>query len=429
MDEIIKETDVNKTEQNNQDTESVNSQDDTIDEFKKNSEEPTVNEVDDNNQETIGDTIEIQNTLINPKKLKKKRITLKIIISFFVIISFSLISVFLINFLPVKFTEKRIKNIGEITLESENLIIIAEESYDNLSDVQKERVNNINSLKDARSSFDRITKTIKVIDAIGEVKLNSTSKQLIKSARNAYASCSADEKKQINNYTVLIEAENEYSDLMIKDVENLIDSIGKVTLNNLNIMDKAEDAYKSLSDTQKAKVKNYNKLVEAKEEAKKLKEEKLQSLLSKFEVSYDEVTDATFYTPSVTPKYINSRCFILPYIVDTNYSYDLFRLKITYTGNDWVFFKKIIFSVDDKITVKYFDYYSITRKVCWGNVVEYIDIVADDYIELLKSIATSKKTIVRFVGDDYRHDFTISSSDKKAIQETIQAYEFMKSID
>ena len=45
-------------------------------------------------------------------------------------------------------------------------------------------------------------------------------------------------------------------------------------------------------------------------------------------------------------------------------------------------------------------------------------------IEMLKAIANSKETIVRFQGDNYHYDLTVSASDKKAIKEVLTAYEY-----
>ena len=45
-------------------------------------------------------------------------------------------------------------------------------------------------------------------------------------------------------------------------------------------------------------------------------------------------------------------------------------------------------------------------------------------IEMLQAIADSEETIVRFQGDNYHYDLTISASDKKAIQSVLTAYEY-----
>ena len=45
---------------------------------------------------------------------------------------------------------------------------------------------------------------------------------------------------------------------------------------------------------------------------------------------------------------------------------------------------------------------------------------------MLKEIAASKETIVRFQGEHYRYDLTIKASDKTAINDVLTAYEALK---
>ncbi len=76
----------------------------------------------------------------------------------------------------------------------------------------------------------------------------------------------------------------------------------------------------------------------------------------------------------------------------------------------------------------YYGYNDVVREVDWGDVFEYADKTADKGdLEMLRAIADSKETIVRFEGDDYIHDFTVSDSDKKAIRETLKVYDALAS--
>ena len=47
-------------------------------------------------------------------------------------------------------------------------------------------------------------------------------------------------------------------------------------------------------------------------------------------------------------------------------------------------------------------------------------------IEIFWAIANSTQTIVRFEGDEYYYDFTVSTEDKDAIREVLTAYEALK---
>ena len=45
---------------------------------------------------------------------------------------------------------------------------------------------------------------------------------------------------------------------------------------------------------------------------------------------------------------------------------------------------------------------------------------------MLRAIDDSTETIIRFEGDDYYHDLTVTNSDKAAIREALDAYEALK---
>ena len=94
-----------------------------------------------------------------------------------------------------------------------------------------------------------------------------------------------------------------------------------------------------------------------------------------------------------------------------------------YTDDGWVFFKKITFACDDQRFYKVFSYYDVVRDNGGGDVWEYIDMdVNASEINILEAIAGSEKTIIRFEGDDYYRDFTVSAKDKEAIRFTLDLY-------
>ena len=143
----------------------------------------------------------------------------------------------------------------------------------------------------------------------------------------------------------------------------------------------------------------------------------------------DRVQNMKFYTPKVI-KYYDSdtwaadiRCFVVPYIGMDDSSCWL-RLLYNYTSDDWVFFKKVTFAIDGERYYESFNYFDIVHDNEGGDVWEYIDVeVSESDIELLKKIANSTETIVRFEGDDYSYDFTIPEADKQAIRDVITVYD------
>ena len=157
----------------------------------------------------------------------------------------------------------------------------------------------------------------------------------------------------------------------------------------------------------------------------KIKERRTQ-LLASFISERDEVQDLTWYTPSSAPKYVNDRCAIYPYLSKTDSGTVSLRLKVVYTGDNWLFLSGVIFDIDGQNNLLSYaqgDYY---RDNAWGDVWEVIDKEANETDKnLLRSVANSEKTIIRFQGSLYHYDMTVSQAEKKAIQDTLELAEYL----
>lgn len=104
------------------------------------------------------------------------------------------------------------------------------------------------------------------ISAIGTV--TSESKDAIEEARLAYDALSEEQKKLVENYSVLTDAEEALAginkDIEAADaVEEKINAIGTVTIHSCNKIKAARTAYNALTDSQKAYVDNIAQLTDA----------------------------------------------------------------------------------------------------------------------------------------------------------------------
>lgn len=152
-------------------------------------------------------------------------------------------------------------------------------------------------------------------------------------------------------------------------------------------------------------------------EAKEAKQEKA---LSKLKSKYDQFDEVTWYEPQCAPKYINANAFYI-YIGKNEYTSWL-RWKMVYFGDDWIFFDKIIINVDGENYTKTFDYSEVNRDNN-ADVWEYVDIsVSNSDQELLEKIANSKKTTIRFQGDQHHYDREITQNEKYGITDVLTAY-------
>ena len=213
--------------------------------------------------------------------------------------------------------ENMIDAIGTVTLESFGKIEAAESAYSKLSDTQKALVKNYNVLENARAEYDKLKAeadkeeadkaaaagVTKQIEEIGEVTLEK--EEVVKAARSAYDALTEDQKAYVTEDTLklLTDAEKRIEELKAEEeeaasnVENLIQAIGKVTLESLDKIEAAENAYNELTDTQKALVDNYDVLTAARAEYDKLKEaadkEEAEKAAAKVETLIEEIGEVT----------------------------------------------------------------------------------------------------------------------------------------
>ena len=165
-----------------------------------------------------------------------------------------------------------------VTVESENEINLALDAYKALDVRQQKKVTNYQELADAQAALKLAKENAVVIkavedkiDAIGTVENNASSKVKIDLARSAYDNLDKALQPSVKNYQKLVDAEERYALLKANaaDLEkaqpviDMIDNIGKVTLNSKLRIEAAEKAYEQLTPSQRELVTNHDKLVEA----------------------------------------------------------------------------------------------------------------------------------------------------------------------
>ncbi len=334
-----------------------------------------------------------------------------------------------------KAADALIEQIGIVSLETGDAkIVAAEKAVDALISEHREELDNLDKLEAARETYDQLVLDSKVkavedaINAIGAITLESA--EAIEKAREAYDNSDEDVKNVVSNYATLEKAEAEISSLRVNQVIALIDKIGTVTLNSGDAIDTADEVYKKLNDSDKEKVTNYGKLTAAKTTLKELKaadrQKRIKAALAGFNSKHDKVTGNTFYKSKNYPKYIDTRSYVLPYIGE-NDGHFWVRLKFNYTGDDWIFWEELTFLIDGERYYKTVGYSNVERDNDSGDVWEYYDYnPSSTDMEMLEKIANSKETIVRFEGDRYRYDLTVSAEDKAAIKQVVAAYKIME---
>ena len=338
--------------------------------------------------------------------------------------------------------EELINSIGTVSLGSLDAIQAAEDAVSNLSEEDLRHLDGKEILENARITYNDllVAHVEELIAAIGTVSISTKCEEAISLARDEYEALEDSLKSKVENFEVLTSAENSLCDLRVQKVQDLIASIGDVTLDKKELIDKAHDAYSALPKDVKDKVNNYSVLSDARvtilnltaeaNRQQRLEEERVyKAALNNFELETDKIDGITWYYHTTMPDYIDIRSYVLPYI-GARSSYSWICIRYNYTGDDWIFFEDVTVWIDGTIYEKEFDYYDITRDNDGGEVWEYTDVVVegwdiDDNLEMLREIADSDETIVRFEGDDYQYDLTVSAKDKAAIRDVLTVYDYL----
>ncbi|MDO4439091.1 MAG: hypothetical protein Q4B86_06585 [Eubacteriales bacterium] len=154
-----------------------------------------------------------------------------------------------------------------------------------------------------------------------------------------------------------------------------------------------------------------------------------EAALSKLDTEYDKVQKLTWYMHKNQPQYTDETCYIYPYIGRMDDGYTWLRVMLNYTDAktdaSWIFFDHVIFSIDGENTTKTFDRNEIVR----DNDTEVWE-TADfeptaSEIQLLRDIANSSETIIRFEGDEYHVDHVVTDKEKSAIVDVLNAYDYL----
>lgn len=341
----------------------------------------------------------------------------------------------------LKAAEKAIESIGNVSLESKDLIDEAQNKVDALTEEDLNKISNLGVLKEAQNKYAALV----ITDLIDKLNVGSLADQsAVVSARKAYEDATDDIKEMISNYSLLENAEQRVEELKeeakreqeeakrreeqakAENVIGLITKIGEVSLSSKEVIDDARSEYDKLSEETKKLVTNYTSLTEAEKAYSVALENAYNAALSRMNIKKDEVNRTTFYLPKRIPTYINTRCILSAYIGVQGSSIWL-HLYYNYAGDDWVFFEKITIAADDARYNKSFNYFDVTRDNGGGMVGECADVVAGESdIKMLKAICAASRTIVRFEGDDWYYDYTLNDKDRAAIEDALIVYEYLK---
>lgn len=183
----------------------------------------------------------------------------------------------------------------------------------------------------------------------------------------------------------------------------------------------SEDDKKGINDVTTEASNPTNSQKDSTNVATKESKEKAEKALKTFKKNKDEFEGTTFYKDPRTPNSTNTN-FIYPYIGNKDNQYWL-RLKFQYASEDWLFIKNATLMIDDEK----FEVSGNWERDHNSGIWEWLDIpVEQKEYEILRKIANSKTTKIRYEGTQYHDDRTLTSKEKDIIKKTLEVYDGLK---
>jgi len=143
-------------------------------------------------------------------------------------------------------------------------------------------------------------------------------------------------------------------------------------------------------------------------------------LEKKLLVKGDEFSNSEVFRDPSSPKYINQNGFFMFYKkFNKDEKKPLIGLKTQYYADDWLFIKKASISIDGDVYSLNFDNWDKDNSD--GMIYEWSTLSSPSFNILVK-IIKSKKSKIRYTGDRYHDDRTVSSSQKRALKSVLKVY-------
>ena len=173
-------------------------------------------------------------------------------------------------------------------------------------------------------------------------------------------------------------------------------------------------------------VKRSNNSKQAKTEEAKIDSVKIKELLPFFKVKKDgfDPNGKTWYEPKSAPQYTNRNGIYLYFAVQNGKVASL-RFRVQYYSDDWLFFKKIQFSIDENA----YEYIPSNTETDCGNggkIWEWFDeaLTGSDR-DLIYALVEAKSAKMKFIGRQYYDIKTITRNQISDMKRALELYRAM----
>ena len=162
----------------------------------------------------------------------------------------------------------------------------------------------------------------------------------------------------------------------------------------------------------------------AREDSARAERARLDRAIASMYRRRDNVRDITFYYDRTVPYTVNSSSKVLLYIAKPDDGSPTLRFSIRYVADEWLFIESYTFKVDDlTFHISPDGFRDIERDNGYGDIWEWYDTsVGLNERAIVEALINSKHAVIRYVGQQYYHDRTITATEKAALKRTMDAY-------
>jgi hypothetical protein len=153
-----------------------------------------------------------------------------------------------------------------------------------------------------------------------------------------------------------------------------------------------------------------------------------QHAVAQLKKEHDEFQHVTWYKDRSYPEYANSNAFQAYIGKSDEGGAPYLRMLLRYSGDDWLFVQTFEILADgQQFMVNPGGHFKVERDNGEGDVWEWYDAnVTDADMRMLRAVAGSNTAKLRYNGQQYSQDRTITSSEKAALRRVLSAYEALQ---
>ena len=208
-------------------------------------------------------------------------------------------------------------------------------------------------------------------------------------------------------YQVALSEVNKYLAAQDEELNNLY-SNAKTSLYNIN---KAENEAKEKVQKEAERIK------------KQQENKRLSTALQKMTKDTDKIEGVVWYRDKSSPTYNNQNGFFLYIGKSITGGKPWLRFRVQYHAEDWLFIESFIVMADNqKFERNRLRFERDNDSKIWE---WYDSTVTEADLHMIRTIIASKNSVIRFNGRQYRKDKPITSSQKQALRNVLDAYKVL----